>query len=184
MLTFLEGYQENLKFELRVYNFSKGINSNEVYRALFGNEPAINNQNCLVRSFNRVYYDAEKDQYRSEIHLDTHNNFCYARFAVVKEACHLFFTLSKSIENKYPFTSNEVEVFELLREISSSPFSLKDFDNDSYSSALKIENAAELLAYLLMVGDENLARDREAYFNLSREEHLTYDHFLLARLRT
>ncbi len=185
ILEFLEGYRNDIKYELKIYDFHEGQENDELYNALFNHNSK--REEPLLRSFNKIYKKSGGafPEYVSEVHLDTHNKYCWARFCTLKEACHILFII-EAHENKdtsppYPYTKDDEKVKDLLQATHTLPFSLLDFGTDGYPAYLKIENAAEVLAYFLMVGHEQIARDRLEFCSLKKEKRGIYDFLRIAK---
>lgn len=180
ILTFLEGYRSDLEFKVKIYNFQKNRDTDEMHQSLFSGNGTRSAP--LIRSFNRIYErdrgGKDSKRFLSEIHLDTHTNYCWARFATIKEACHVLFILEhENYSERYPYTHSDKDVRSLLKSIHTLPFSVLDFQNVDYSLGLKIENAAEMLAYLLLAGHDRIIQDRVSFRSLDTDDQDDFDFF-------
>lgn len=184
ILEFIEGYRSDIKYVLKIYDFNKNKENDEVYQTLFTNNGERGKP--LVKSFNRIFSSEDttgNKSFLSEIHLDLKSNYCWSRFAILKEACHVLLMLDREErELEYPYANEASEVRDLLNSIHTLPFSVLDFDTDGYLLGLKIENAAELLAYLLLVGHDRIEEDRKQYLSQSTDDREQFDFYPIADL--
>ncbi len=101
------------------------------------------------------------------------NNYCWARFCTVKEMCQgvIFQSfLIKSLEIYYPRADSLDTCVELLSDINFYPFSFRDFNDEDYPIFSKIENAAEVLAVLIMSDIDELMKVRKEVLEKTSEK--------------
>jgi len=112
----------------------------------------------------------ERDTLYAEIVLNSHKfsdgtdlvNYCWTRFCVVKEACQVFIRhYFKDHHWDYPDTASLQQIDTLFKNLVRFKFSMEDFDNGQYPPDTKVENAAEIIAILLLYPIENMAADRK-----------------------
>lgn len=93
-------------------------------------------------------------------------NYCYRRFLAIKEAFHvvLRFELIKEGRNyDYPDSNQAKSMMPSIERLIFLPFAIIDFDDPEYTDDVKIENAAELLAVLMLYPIEKIASDRNTF---------------------
>ena len=173
-------YRSDLEYRLKIYDFRKNADNDPVYQTLFPNGEG--STRSPIRSFNKIFERKEGSsgkRFLSEIHLDSNSsNYCWARFATVKEACHILFVLEHEQQMaRYPYTHTDSEVQHLLTATNRLPFSILDFSNEDYEKELKIENASEILAYLLLTGHDDVKIWREEYFALEPAKRDWFDFY-------
>lgn len=179
LLRFLEGYHGNVKFVLRRFDFRLGYDTDPIYQALAANEddPTTETGPSPISSFTTINR-TEEGGYLSNIFVDDSNNHCWTRFAILKEVCHTLLIIEHDDEKiEYTFSSQQEEIFFLAKEINTLPFSINDFEVEGYSPILTVENAAEVLAFLILCNVENLRRDHDSYESLSQEDKILFDYF-------
>ena len=107
---------------------------------------------------------------RAEIWVNSHKllsgahlvNSCWRRFCIIKEACQVIIR-EEFLRHDwvYPATKNVEELVTLYRNLVKFKFSIFDFDNEHYPLDTKVENAAEILAILLLYPIEKMVADAE-----------------------
>lgn len=138
----------------------------------------------------------ENDPKLCEILVDSEQSAVWKRFAIAKEACHAILKSVADAENwgseddgldPYPATIGDGEILELFRSLGAEPFSLGDFDGEYYSPKVKIENAAEALAFLLLVPWSKVRDERTKWaasgdrihdFSVFAETHRIPQHYV------
>jgi hypothetical protein len=99
-------------------------------------------------------------------------NFCYSRFLTIKEAYHIILKDEFARRGEvHPDTATPETLVTLAEELTFLPFSIIDFDSDEYPDAIKIENAAELLAFITLYPLDNVAKDIEQFHKLGEAFH-------------
>lgn len=89
-------------------------------------------------------------------------NDCWRRFCIVKEACQpIIRDHFMKAEWEYPDAANMMQIVTLYKNLVKFKFSMTDFDNANYPLDTKIENAAEILAILLLYPIEKMVNDRD-----------------------
>ncbi|UYN96330.1 MAG: hypothetical protein KIT25_05145 [Enhydrobacter sp.] len=93
-------------------------------------------------------------------------NRCHRRFLVMKEAFHVILR-DELIRNGsgHPDTGRPEKLVTLTEELIYLPFSIIDFDSPEYSDSVKVEHAAELLAFLMLYPFDSLSVDRASFLN-------------------
>jgi hypothetical protein len=87
-------------------------------------------------------------------------NRCYTRFLTLKEAYHVILRdefLRRGL--KHPDTKSPEAIVTLVEGLSFMEFTMVDFDSPDYKDELKVENAAELFAFLTLYPLDNVAGD-------------------------
>ena len=111
------------------------------------------------------------DKPAAEIVLNTHKlpdgsalvNYCWTRFCKVKEACQIYLRgYFRDHQWTYPDTASLAQIDTLFKNLVRFKFSIEDFDNKNYPQDTKVENAAEIIAILLLYPIEKMATDRLA----------------------
>ena len=93
-------------------------------------------------------------------------NHCYRRFLAIKEAYHVI--LRDEFERQgrpHPDSDTPERLATAIDELAflGSRFSMVDFDSPEYPDSTKIENAAELLAFITLYPLDDMAADRAAF---------------------
>lgn len=182
VLKFLQGYNHKIsRFDFARFDFMDGHSDDPRYAVLFPDNE-FRREVSPVKSFNIIrQISSEPDRYTSEIYVDSNNNYCWRRFSVVKEACHvLFLSESDKIGINYPNTSTFDSVFRLIQTINTLPFSIYDFEDEKYSATLGIENAAEVLAFLLLCSHERLIDERKIAAERYKTDPFLVDYYAIA----
>ena len=122
-------------------------------------------------SFVHIFDGAEK---YAEIVINSHVlpdgrrlvNECWKRFSIVKEVCQVVIRQAFYDDGiEYPNTNNYLKAGSLFHNLVKYKFSIEDFDNDKYPSDVKVENAAEILAILLLYPIDKMVQDRALLSN-------------------
>jgi hypothetical protein len=91
-------------------------------------------------------------------------NKCYRRFLAMKEAFHAILRLEFARRNDpYPDAADSVTILKTLEKLIYLPFAIIDFDNPEYDDDIKVENAAQLLAILILYPIEQINADRAQF---------------------
>lgn len=91
-------------------------------------------------------------------------NHCHRRFLVLKEAFHVILRDELiRLGLGHPDTGAPERLVTLTEELIYLPFSIIDFDSTDYKDTVKVEHAAELLAFLMLYPFDNLAADRKTF---------------------
>lgn len=158
LLHFLQGYHYG--FELvphRPFDFMRGHKSDKTYQTLFRTRRTTQS---AIKSFN-VSRRTEGNRISAELYLTTELDQNWERFCYVKEACHVLFLVSQDkLRLDYPYTSDEKSLLHLFESTTTEPFSVYDFDDTNYERSLALENAAEVLAFFIMVPLDELLGER------------------------
>jgi len=146
-----------------------------------------------LKSFNIIGTD--NDPKHCEILVDSNQTPVWRRFAIAKEACHAILKSVAEAEqwgregdglDPYPASIGDGEVLDLFRSLGAEPFSLGDFDGEYYNPKVKIENAAEALAFLLLVPWSAVREERTRWeasgdrihdFSIFAETHRIPQHY-------
>ncbi|GLS78619.1 hypothetical protein GCM10007904_39560 [Oharaeibacter diazotrophicus] len=146
-----------------------------------------------LKSFNVI--GLENDPKLCEILVDIGQSDVWKRFAIAKEASHAILKSVAEAEHwgreddgldPYPATIGDGEILELFRSLGAEPFSLGDFDGEFYNPKVKIENAAEALAFLLLVPWSEVRKERILWeasgekihdFSVFAEKHRIPQHY-------
>ena len=124
---------------------------------------------------------------RVEIWINTHMlpdgatlvNYCWKRFCLIKEACQVI--IREEFRDKgwdYPDASTREELKTLIQNLVKFKFSMSDFENPDYPLDTKVENAAEILAILLLYPIDRMVEDQKKHEN--SDSAYTNIHFLIA----
>ena len=165
ILRFLSGYS-NLTFSLYHFDFYATFGSTPELLPL---QPTQRDVYSFCQIFSRISQNPnslDRIERVVKVFVNTHTigetplvNYCWNRFCLVKEACQAIVYedfKERAGESRYPQTDTYELVVELFSNINNKPFSLSDFGNEKYPLALAVENAAELLATLLLVSIDEL----------------------------
>ena len=108
-------------------------------------------------------------------------NFCWRRFCIVKEACQVIIREEFLREGRpYPDAKTVDEVVTLYRNLVKFKFSMSDFDSDEYPLDTKVENAAEILAILLLYPIDKMVADRARLASNSDQTAFSRSYFDIA----
>lgn len=160
LLQFLQGYLGGFEFRPHEpYDFMHGYQTDEVYQTLFGRDKI---EQSPISSYNITR--KIDDHVISELYLTESLSEEWCRFAYVKEACHvIFLRMMDEITLDYPYTCDHNSLLRMFQSTTTEPFSINDFDDPSYEVSLALENAAEVLAFFIMVPIEHLLDEQAAY---------------------
>lgn len=173
LLDALQGFL-NYNISVLEVDFYKGLDSSQVGRS---------------RDFFSLIHIFSAESKSAEIAINSHIlpdgaplvNYCWRRFCTIKEACQIIIR-AHFYENDivYPDSVGEEKQSELLHNIFRYKFSIEDFESDKYPPDVKVENAAEILAILLLYPIEKMVVDKKdinssnhfgvynhAYFNIA-----------------
>lgn len=90
-------------------------------------------------------------------------NLCWTRFCMVKEASHVALrrNMNALAGERYPDNATIRSIIELLQDIVRFKYSLNDIGKAEYPVAIHAENAAELIAILLLYPPRKMIGDRD-----------------------
>lgn len=165
----------NCEFSLKSIDFSEGMppfdqqnENDEVYPEELASVLFLTRKNAeSVPSEALICVNTMKIRGREKLHY----NYCYQRFLALKEAYHVILRLefSKLSSSVHPDTGSPEALINAVEALVYQPFAIVDFDSPYYTDGEKVENAAELFAFLTLYPLESIASDRKQFLSLVKK---------------
>jgi hypothetical protein len=187
---FLAGYSQQI-YEIHEIDFYDITGLDELLQSIvpeqrdvysfcqiFGRKSAKKNSSEPVERLVRIFINDHPADNATKLVND-----CWKRFCQIKEICQaiLYEHLNSEDPALYPETAEYTEIVKLFSDINNKPFSMSDFGNPQYPQTLAVENAAELLAAMLMVPIDELQSYRQEIMTELGETGLrSYNYFDIA----